>query len=391
MEQGDIEKINNIESTHIIVNAIPLLSKLTGVGTYTLNISQKLLELYPAYEYTFYYGYVSNKLFTYSNTRQGRTLSLIKKILKGIPYSRNFARTIVKRIKIKDFDLYFEPNFIPYLNVKARATVTTVHDFSFYRKDWESRDRYKFFKAKFSKEIYKSHIIISPSEFIKKEVLNKLTFPEERVVAIYHGIDHEVFNKNCPEYVTVNPLESKIKKVGHYLLFVGSIQPRKNLKGLIHAYNALPVSFQNDFKLLVVGFEGWNHKDVSEMITRNKNIHIFDSVSNNDELAELYRRASLFVFPSFYEGFGFPPLEAMACGCPVVVSNTSSIPEVCGDAAYYVDPYNIESVAEGIIKVLTNEDLKRSLMKKGLDRVKMFDWSKSAYEHVKAFEKALMS
>lgn len=389
MVQRDIKKKNNLGGMHIIVNAIPLLSKLTGVGAYTLNISQKLLELYPTYQYTFYYGYTSNKLITYSNTRQGRILSLIKKILKGIPCSRNFVRTVVNRIKLKNFDVYFEPNFIPYLNVKARATVTTVHDFSFYRKDWEPKDRYEFFKANFLKQIYKSRIIISPSEFIKKEVLDKLTFPEERVVTIHHGIDHAVFNQNHTDYAGQNSLRGNIKKLGNYLLFVGTIQPRKNLKGLIHAYTLLPAPFQKDFKLLLVGFEGWNHKDINETIMKNKNIHVFDSVSNNDELAELYRSASLFVFPSFYEGFGFPPLEAMACGCPVVVSNTSSLPEVCGDAAYYIDPHNVESIANGILRVTEDENLRKKLIQKGLERVKLFTWETSAQKHREVFERAL--
>lgn len=99
----------------------------------------------------------------------------------------------------------------------------------------------------------------------------------------------------------------------------------------------------------------------------------------------------MFVFPSLYEGFGLPPLEAMACGCPVVVSNVASLPEVCGDAAYYVDSYNVESIAEGIHKVLTDETLRKRLIEKGLERVKLFSWEKSAKEHIKIFEEILNS
>ena len=97
----------------------------------------------------------------------------------------------------------------------------------------------------------------------------------------------------------------------------------------------------------------------------------------------------MFIYPSLYEGFGLPPLEAMACGCPVVVSNVASLPEVCGDAAYYVDPYSVESIAEGIIKVLTDDSLKQSLIRKGLERAKLFSWEKSAQEHIQIFEEAL--
>ena len=109
------------------------------------------------------------------------------------------------------------------------------------------------------------------------------------------------------------------------------------------------------------------------------------------DLPHLYSEAAAFVFPSLYEGFGLPPLEAMACGCPVIVSNAASLPEVCGDAAYYVDPYDVESIAEGIYKVLMNEILRQDLIAKGLERVKLFSWEKAAKEHLKVFEEVLNS
>ncbi len=110
---------------------------------------------------------------------------------------------------------------------------------------------------------------------------------------------------------------------------------------------------------------------------------------NDKILYNLYKNAKLFVFPSLYEGFGLPPLEAMACGCPVVVSNVASLPEVCGDAGYYVDPYCVESIAEGIYQVLTDESLRQSLIQKGLERAALFSWEKSAREHLKVFEETL--
>jgi glycosyltransferase involved in cell wall biosynthesis len=112
-------------------------------------------------------------------------------------------------------------------------------------------------------------------------------------------------------------------------------------------------------------------------------------INDINELTNIYQKALIFVFPSVYESFGFPPLEAMACGCPVVVSNVASLPEVCGDAAYYVDPYSVESIAEGIYNVLTDESLRQSLIKKGLERAKLFSWEKAAKEHLKVFEEVL--
>jgi len=115
----------------------------------------------------------------------------------------------------------------------------------------------------------------------------------------------------------------------------------------------------------------------------------FKGYLDESELFELYRRASLFVFPSFYEGFGFPPLEAMACGCPVIASQTPSLMEVCGDAAYYVDPYDVEGIAEGIFRVLSDEGLRESLICRGLERARFFSGERSVSALLRIFDEAL--
>ena len=111
----------------------------------------------------------------------------------------------------------------------------------------------------------------------------------------------------------------------------------------------------------------------------------FTGYVDDDQLKQLYRKAKLFLFPSLYEGFGLPPLEAMACGCPVIVSKAASLPEICGDAAYYVNPYDVEDIAKGIYTVLTDEGLQKELIRKGLQRVKLFSWEKSARELINIF------
>ena len=146
---------------------------------------------------------------------------------------------------------------------------------------------------------------------------------------------------------------------------------------------------KKDLKLVLAGAPGWRNKKIMALINIEKeNIYYLGYVSNQ-ELAFLYNLATLFVFPSLYEGFGLPPLEAVACGCPVVVSNVSALPEICGDAAYYINPYNIDSIAEGIRKLLDDKDLRGELIKKGLERAKTFSWDKSAREHLEVFEETL--
>ena len=147
-----------------------------------------------------------------------------------------------------------------------------------------------------------------------------------------------------------------------------------------------------DTQLLIVGSKQrtFAYHDLKKFIHADQNI-IFTGHISDEELITLYKNATLFVFPALYEGFGLPPLEAMACGCPVIVSNVASLPEVCGDAAYYVDPYNIESIAEGMQKVLADESLQQSMREKGLKRAKLFSWEKSAKEYVRVFEYFLKS
>jgi glycosyltransferase involved in cell wall biosynthesis len=148
-------------------------------------------------------------------------------------------------------------------------------------------------------------------------------------------------------------------------------------------------SLRKDYKLVLVGFRGWNNKKIMKELEELKDDVIYLGYVSNTELGQLYNLATLFVCPSFYEGFGLPPLEAMSCGCPVVTSNTASLPEVCGDAAYYVDPYDVDSIAEGISRVVTDEELRNGLSKKGLANAAKFSWAKSAQEHLKVFKEAI--
>ena len=163
------------------------------------------------------------------------------------------------------------------------------------------------------------------------------------------------------------------------------------MENLVRAYISLDKGIRKDIKLVLAGFKGWENKEIMALLKEGKSDVLYLGYLPDKELGELYNLATLFVYPSMYEGFGLPPLEAMACCCPVVASNVASLPEVCGDAALYVDPHDVNSIAEGIHKVLTDDDLRQSLIEKGLERAKLFSWEKSAKEHIKVFEEVLGS
>ena len=366
----------------ILIDSISLLSSLTGIGRYTYEISKRIKDN-NSFDAFFYYGYFSKTL-----------LSPYKKSdiknLKFLIFKNQFAKKIVRKILIasnkifsKEVDLYWQPNFIPNTNIKAKKIITSVHDFSFILyKDFHPKERIEYFEKYFFKNIVKSDLIITGSNFTKQEILKRLNFDEEQVKVIYHGIDNSLFK-------IYNDIELTFELPKKFILSVGSIEPRKNLIGLLKAYNRLPIHIKNEYHLVLAGFKGWNNKEIMDLINKNKKyIHYLGYISDI-ELAKVYNLASLFVYPSFYEGFGLPPLEAMACGTPVITSNVSSLPEVGGDAVVYCNPYDVDDIRDKIELVINNENLQKEMIQKGLKRVKQFTWEKSAEKHLKVFEEAL--
>jgi len=366
----------------ILINTIPLVSNLTGIGRYTYEISDKL-RLCDKFDFNYFYGYKSKKLFLKSDGEKFKPLKHL--IDKSIILKKIFRRMILlsSNLYMPNYDLYWEPNFIPLSNIKAKKIITTVHDFSFIlHKDYHPKERIDYFENYFFKNIIKSDYIITGSNYSKNEIIDRLDFEKEKIEVIYHGIRHDIFKK-------LTNLDSRLHLPKKYILSVGSIEPRKNLLGLIKAYDLLDIEYKKEYKLILVGFKGWENNEIMELIDKNKEYIDYLGFISDEELAIVYNLASVFVFPSFYEGFGLPPLEAMACGTPVVSSNSTSLPEVCAEAAIYCNPHDILDIRDKIVTVLDNKDLQNSLVEKGLLRASMFSWEKSAEEHMKLFKKVL--
>jgi len=225
--------------------------------------------------------------------------------------------------------------------------------------------------------------IVVPSNHTKNDLVRYLKVPEEKVVVIYHGID-EAFK----------PVEGPRPCEEPYVLYVGSEHPRKNLATLLKAFKLLKQDPKfRELKLVKAGPAGGEEKSfrsdtmsVVEALGLKGDVIFVDRWLSVEELAALYSQAELFAFPSIYEGFGWPPLEAMACGCPVIASNTTSLPEVLGDAAMYADPASPEAWAEAMERVLTDDRLRRKLASMGLERAKQFTWRRAAEQLLRVYE-----
>ena len=378
----------------LIINAIPLLSKFTGIAKYTYEISKRLLLFDQNCDSTFYYGYFRKKLYfpeVADISREERLAKKLKDIFGKIYFFKKMAREgllFSSKFLNKECEIYWEPNIVPIKHIKSKHLITTVHDFSFHLfPDWHPKETREYFQKHFWDNIFKSDMIITGSHGTKNEICELLHFDPSRVRVIYHGVDHAIFRIYEPDMMqTFSDLYKLPEK---FILFVGSIEPRKNLKSALLAYNSLSDAFKKEYKFLLAGFSGWNNAEVMEIICNEKGNVIYLGYLSDRELAYLYNLAGVFIYPSLYEGFGLPPLEAMACGTPVIVSRVSSMPEICGDAAYYVDPLDVRNISESIYTVATDDSLRKNMIRKGLRTVKSYNWDTSAKEHLSVFKEVL--
>jgi glycosyltransferase involved in cell wall biosynthesis len=225
--------------------------------------------------------------------------------------------------------------------------------------------------------------IITVSEASKRDILQYFRIPPEKIEVIYNGIDERFWTP--PAGNEIERVRERYQLTDEFLLYAGNIKPHKNLERLIDAFHRLRREGFDHLKLLIIGDEVSKYAMLRRAVHRHKlHKHVrFLGFVPDQTLAALYRLAAVFVFPSLYEGFGLPPLEAMASGTPVVTSNVSSMPEVTGGAALLIDPYDPDAIAGGIRRVLTDQALRDDLRARGLARAREFSWARSA-ERVRA-------
>jgi glycosyltransferase involved in cell wall biosynthesis len=343
----------------IVINARFLTQSLTGVQRFALEISRELKKIDPAI----------TCLMPKHDKNGMKGAKSLEPVRQGTLNGHLWEQIELVR--------YLKKNGSPLLlNLTNTAPlfynnqVVTIHDLSFLRNPaWFSRSFYHLYRFLIPRIAKRALKIITVSEFSKSEIVELLKVPEEKVRVIHNA----PFSEDISEE---KHSDTEISDDGDYILTVSSINPRKNLHGLVDAFNALDA---NGLKLFIVGewHRAYNNTDIMHKISKNDNIVLKGSQSN-DELKRLYRNARMFVYPSFYEGFGLPPIEAMSFGCPVVTSNVTSLPEVCGDAVLYVDPHSVKSISAGMERVLDDNALRESMIKKGHEQAKKYSWKKSA-------------
>ncbi|MBB2182838.1 glycosyltransferase family 4 protein [Lachnospiraceae bacterium MD1] len=298
-----------------------------------------------------------------------------------IPYSLIFG----KQNQITQFFNYDVP---PGVSGKA---VTFIYDMVYKAfPETISKETYNMLDHNLSRACDKADHIITISEFSKKEIIKYMHIPESKISVMPCGVDHCVFRSN---YSVEEVLKAK-RKYGiqqDYILYLGTLEPRKNIETLIEAYAKLINESNNCPKLVIAGKKGWLYDRIFEKV-HNLQLQdhiIFTGYVDTEDVPLLLKGAMIFVFPSIYEGFGLPPLEAMACGTPVITSNTASLPEVVGDAGILVNPYSVDEICDAMKKAINDEELRNKIREIGILHSKNFSWKVSATKLAKIYSNLL--
>lgn len=283
------------------------------------------------------------------------------------------------------YRLYHEPNNIPA--PWHGPIVTTIHDLSVIRyPEWHPADRVRWYERDFLAGLPRAEHFITVSEFTKREMVELLGIEPNRITTV--PLAPRATCHPRPQEAARNWLETH-GLPPDYLLFVGTLEPRKNVSGLLAAYARLPQDCRRRYPLLIAGAGGWGTERLGEMISRHGvtgQVHPLGYVSDED-LPWLYAGARALVWPTFYEGFGLPPLECMASGTPVIASNAASLPEVVGDAGLLVNPNDEADLTDSMRRVIEDPALAVTLSEKGIARSARFSWRLCAAKHAAIYRR----
>lgn len=372
----------------IAFDAVPLVSeRVTGIGWCEAGQTDAMARLYPENKYI--YNFFESKSQTEKTERIQQFLSsgigINKADFSGYLYRlvSNFLPFSYSGFFGSDCDITHFFNYIVPPKVKGK-TVVTVHDMVYkaFPETVRARTRYML-DTGLKKSMKRADIIVTDSVFSKSEIVKYFPCYKDKIRVVPCGVDLKRFYPDN-DVERIEEVKKNLEIDSEYFLYLGTIEPRKNLRRLIEAYSKFLYNNNdnNDSlpKLVLAGGKGWLYSDIFEEV-KKLNLEskvIFTKYVPSGDMRYLMCGAVAFLFPSIYEGFGMPPLEAMACGVPVLISSEASLPEVTGKSAVIIDAYSSESIAQGIDKIYHDKDLRKRLIKEGIERSRNFTWEKSA-------------
>lgn len=360
--------------------------KRTGVEEYTIALLKELFERDQANEYVLFFNAWRHTGPDLSWVKQYphvtlKTFHFPNKLLNLALWYLNFPK--LDRL-VGGTDVFFLPNLNFAAVSRQTKLVVTAHDLSFelFPEAFSWKQRLWHYLVNFRSLIRRADRVIAVSQSTKGDLVTEYGVPEGKISVIPSGIDKRFrrLDRNDPELLRV---KEKYHLPYRFILFLGTFEPRKNIRSLIEAYGALQSS-GNDaakkYELVIAGTRGWKCDELFAAYKQSKyqeHIHFPGFIADEDKVA-LYNLASVFVYPSLYEGFGFPPLEAMACGAPVIASHSSALPEVVGKAGIMIDPYQPDELYRALESVLGSPELQVQMQKEGFVQAGRFSWQQAA-------------
>ena len=343
----------------------PTLKQRTGIGQYTLNLITHLASIDP-----------SDRFFLYSKKKIIDRKRKLPKI-PGVNFSHrvDYFSFGPERL-LKEVDVFHSSSF-DLKKPRHAKMILTIHDVIHKVYPTVHTPETIASTDKHLKEVLQhTDMIITDSQTTKDDFLKWFFFKADKIRVVYPGVNPWFY-----------PETTEKEK---WLLFVGTLEPRKNLKNLIRAFYLLKREHSIPHKLVIIGMKGWMYDDLFKLIEelRLGPEIIFKDYIANEDLRPWYNKSEVFIYPSFYEGFGFPIVEAFACGVPVVTSSTSSCGEIAKGAALLVEPQNFGQLSEAILRSINDQNLRRDLINKGLERAKQFSWTRTATQVLSIFREA---
>ncbi|MGH8435033.1 MAG: glycosyltransferase family 4 protein [Pseudomonas sp.] len=374
----------------VAFNATALLSPLTGIGQYAQHLALGLQQVEDVDANFFYGSGWSHEVRTTALPTVATLKTLVRRFL---PNSYGVARAIQQAQFSKDarrrrYDIYHEPNFLAYRF--DGPSVITVHDLSWIRyPEMHPVERVRAMNKYFQPGLERASLILTDSAFVKRELMDVFGVQPKRIFPVSLGVEPLFHPRSAEE--TRSVLQHHDLTHGQYLLAVGTLEPRKNLQVALRAFMQLSPQLRKRYPLVLVGMKGWHtsalEQQMAPLVSAGE-IRQLGYVSRED-LAMVVAGAQALVYPSVYEGFGLPPLEAMASGVPVIASNVSSIPEVVGDTGVLIDPHDVDGLASAMENVLTAPDVRQGMAQKALARSAGFTWANCVSQTIDAYRHAI--
>jgi len=372
---------------NIAVNTRVLLkNKLEGIGWFTYETLKRITQNHPEHNFYFIFDRPYSKEFIFADNVQPVVIG--PQARHPVLFYYWFEKSIPKILKQINADIFISPD--GFLSLRSNIkSIAVIHDISFMHnpKDFPFgvRNYYQYFFPRFAQ---KANKIVSVSEFSKRDIAKQFNINSKNIDVVYNG-SNDIYEPSLKDEILKT--KQQYTKGADFFIFVGALSPRKNVANLLSAFDLFKSKTKSDLKLVIVGekmFKTKKMKDVYSMMSFKNDI-VFTGRKDPVQLKNLYSAALALTYIPYFEGFGIPIIEAMSCNTAVITSNVTSMPEVAGDAALFADPFSVQSIADTMIKIYSDSDLRNQFIEKGKVQRQKFSWDKTAEKFWNSIEKVI--